>query len=72
MGSNDPIASMLAVGLACLWLTYSINVILSLKVVLFYESYLTIMAFVTRKKITIQYHESVSYTHLTLPTSDLV
>ncbi len=57
MGSNDPIASMLAVGLACLWLTYSINVILSLKVVLFYESYLTIMAFVTRKKITIQYHE---------------
>jgi hypothetical protein len=57
MSSNDPFANILAVGLACLWLTYSINVILSLKVVLFYESYLTITAFVTRKKITIQYHE---------------
>lgn len=57
MSSNDPIASILAVGLACLWLTYSINVILSLKIVLFYENYLTITSFLTRKKITIQYYE---------------
>ncbi len=57
IGSNDPFADILAVGIACLWLTYSINVILSLKIVLFYESYLTITEFVTRKKITIQYYE---------------
>ena len=57
MSSNDPLANILAVGLACLWLTYSIHVILSLKIVLFYESYLTITSFVTRKKITIQYYE---------------
>ena len=57
MSSNDPLANILAVGLACFWLTYSIHVILSLKIVLFYESYLTITSFVTRKKITIQYYE---------------
>ena len=57
MSSNDPLANILAVGLACFWLTYSIHVILSLKIVLFYESYMTITELVTRRKTTIQYYE---------------
>lgn len=57
MRSDDPFARIVAVSIACFWLTYSIHVILSLSRVVFYESYLTITTFVTRKTITIQYFE---------------
>ena len=36
MRSNDPVAKIVAVSIACFWLTYSVDLILSLKVVLFY------------------------------------